>query len=119
MGALPKLNIVQNPSESAVDERLLGTHLKTWRLLGRCPRQFGELDYAVPSLGSGEGDDRGGRLHLFVWPEGPADVVLFQHRDELCDPVVGVFAGFTEPDRNLVLLAEVDILLTVVWSGGA
>src|SRR6185437_675764 len=51
------------------------------------------------------------RVHSFVRPEAPANVVLIQQRPEGSNPLVGVFAGLTHPHRHIVFLAKIQILL--------
>ncbi len=109
--AFSKLDIVQDTCECAVNDGLLRTYFQTRSFLGCSSRQLGKLDDTVPALWRSEADDRGGRVHLLVRPEGPADVVLLEHRDKLRNPFIGVFAGFSKPDRHVVLIAEVDIFL--------
>ena len=70
--------------------------------------QLGVADDLVPILGTRERGRAGGRVHLLVGPERPADVVLFQHGAEPGDPIVAVLAGLAHPERDLVALSEIE-----------
>src|ERR1700733_3809107 len=106
---MAKLNVVQNAFESTINDRLVRSCFQTWRFLRGCPGQFGECNNAVPTFGRSKADDGGRCLHLLIRPEGPADIVPFEHADELCQPLIRILARLSDPDGHLILFAEVSV----------
>jgi hypothetical protein len=109
LSAFTELNVVQDPCQCPVNDRSLRPYFQTRGLLGGRSRLLGKPDDGVPAHRRREANDRGGRLHLFVRPEGPANVILFEDLDKLRNPLIGVFTRLSEPDGHVVLITEVDI----------
>ncbi len=109
--AFTELNIVQDTRQCPINDGLLRPYFQARGLLGGSSRLLGKLDNGVPTLRGREANNRGSCLHLFVWPERPANVILFEDLDKLRDPLIGVFARLSQPDRHVVLNTEVDVSL--------
>src|SRR6516165_6875144 len=98
-------DVLHKLSESAGDRLLFRPRLQPVFHVARAPREFCELHDFVPVRGRENAHHRRGLAHLLIRPESPADVVLFQRLCELCDPLVGIFAGLSHPDRHVVTFA--------------
>src|SRR5580692_4069744 len=74
-------------------------------------RELCVRNYLVPVFWLGKRYDTRAVHHFLIRPEGPSDLVSFEQRHKQFDPFVVGLAGFAKPDRDIVLVPKIDILL--------
>src|SRR5207244_7545233 len=74
-------------------------------------RSFRKSDDRFPIVGRVYRDDTCGSVKFLVGPETPTDVMSLKQLSVRLNPFIGVLARLAHPDRNIVLLTKVQILL--------
>ena len=64
----------------------------------------------VPICWPVEGSHARTRVHPLIRPERPAHIVPLEREPEAPDPIIGILAGFSEKNRNVVRLREFQML---------
>src|ERR1700687_2557382 len=72
---------------------------------------FSKGHYFIPIRRFGPTDKRGTGIHFLVWPKRPTNLIFFHHLHKLTDPRLCVFTKLSQPNGNVMAIAEIKIRL--------